>query len=241
MCTKTKKKITFKQILDIIKLAVFLIIVIGVPIYLMFFNHNVIEMAGQYKNVVKYLQQRPEISIFLYIGIEILQVTISFLPGQVFQMAAGSVFGVFHGLILTCLGKLIGEVLAYYLAKLLGRDGIKMMIGETKMNKLMDAFNSEKAYVFTFLFYLIPGLPKDVLCFPAGISNMRFKAFIIISMVARMPALFGSIWFGDMYMKNDYVGMAVLTGVCTVLFILGVIFRKKLHTIVDEIYTKLSK
>ena len=116
-----------------------------------------------------------------------------------------------------------------------------MMIGETKMNKLMDAFNSEKAYVFTFLFYLIPGLPKDVLCFPAGISNMRFKAFIIISMVARMPALFGSIWFGDMYMKNDYVGMAVLTGVCTVLFILGVIFRKKLHTIVDEIYTKLSK
>ena len=47
MCTKTKKKITFKHILDMIKLAVFLIIVIGVPIYLMFFNHNVIEMAGQ--------------------------------------------------------------------------------------------------------------------------------------------------------------------------------------------------
>lgn len=157
---KDKEKITFKQILDMIKLAVFLIIVIGVPIYLMFFNHNVIEMAGQYKNVVKYLQQRPEISIFLYIGIEILQVTISFLPGQVFQMAAGSVFGVFHGLILTCLGKLIGEVLAYYLAKLLGRDGIKMMIGETKMNKLMDAFNSEKAYVFTFCFTLYRVFPK---------------------------------------------------------------------------------
>ena len=42
-------------------------------------------------------------------------------------------------------------------------------------------------------------------------------------------------------MKNDYVGMAVLTGVCTVLFILGVIFRKKLHNVVDKIYTKLSK
>ena len=70
-------------------------------------------------------------------------------------MAAGSVFGVVYGLMLTVTGKIIGETIAYYMAKLLGRDGIQMFVGEKRMDRMMKAFNSEKAYVFTFVFYLI--------------------------------------------------------------------------------------
>ena len=240
MSKDLKKKNFRKSFFNIVKLITLLAVLIGIPAYLMFFNKSILDVTGEYRHLVNYLQAHPKYSVFIYIGMEIFQVTVSVIPGQFFQMAAGSVFGVVYGLMLTVTGKIIGETIAYYMAKLLGRDGIQMFVGEKRMDRMMKAFNSEKAYVFTFVFYLIPGTPKDVLCFPAGISNMKFSAFILISTVARMPALLGSIWFGDLYMKDNFTGMISIAAICSVALVLGLIFRKQLHTLVDRIYEKIS-
>ncbi len=69
---------------------------------------------------------------------------------------------------------------------------------------------------------------------------MKFSAFILISTVARMPALLGSIWFGDLYMKDNFTGMISIAAICSVALVLGLIFRKQLHTLVDRIYEKIS-
>ncbi len=240
MSMDLERKAFWKKIFNIIKLAMLLAVLVGIPIYLMFVNKSLMDIVGEYKSLVGYLKSHPGYSVFIYIGLEIFQVTVSVIPGQFFQMAAGSVFGIGYGLILTITGKVIGEAIAYYMAKLLGRSGIQMLVGEKRMQQMMDAFNSEKAYVFTFVFYLIPGTPKDVLCLPAGISNMKFSAFLLISTVARIPALLGSIWFGDLYMKDNYRGMILIASVCSIALIFGLIFRKQLHSLVDRIYEKIS-
>ena len=118
MSKDLKKKNFRKSFFNIVKLITLLAVLIGILAYLMFFNKSILDITGEYRHLVNYLQAHPKYSVFIYIGMEIFQVTVSVIPGQFFQMAAGSVFGVVYSLMLTVTGKIIGETIAYYMAKL---------------------------------------------------------------------------------------------------------------------------
>ena len=70
--------------------------------------------------------------------------------------------------------------------------------------KIVQAFFEQKtidkylAYVrtntFKWIFFwgiLVPGLPDDLLCYIAGLSNMRFRTFIWIILVGKPLSLLG--------------------------------------------------
>lgn len=91
-----------------------------------------------------------------------------------------------------------------------------------------------------FFIYLIPGIPKDVVSYAAGISEMKFKPFILLSLVGRLPGMMGSIMIGSMWHKEEYVGMIALCVIAVIAFILCLIYRKKINTFLDKIYDKIS-
>ena len=173
-------------------------------------------------------------------AVQILQIVISVLPGQVFQFAAGFLFGFVPGLVYSIIGAMMGTTITYFLARFLGRDAMHLFFGGEKMQYFIERLNSERAYIIVFLIYLIPGLPKDLVCYAAGVSNMKFKPFLIISTVGRIPAMCGSLLFGVMYMQKSYTGMIIIAAVCTVILIFCFIYRKRLTGILDNIYNKIS-
>jgi uncharacterized membrane protein YdjX (TVP38/TMEM64 family) len=157
-----------------------------------------------------------------------------------FQFAAGTIFGFPLGLLYSIIGAVLGSTVTYYLARFLGKDAMELILGSEKMHYFVERLNSERAYIIVFLIYLIPGLPKDLVCYAAGISDMKFKAFIILSTAGRTPAMCGSLLFGVMYMQKNYTGMIIISAVCAVILILCFIFRKRLTGILDDIYNKIS-
>lgn len=48
-----------------------------------------------------------------------------------------------------------------------------------------------------FLLFVVPGIPKDVLCYFGGIAPLRFVPFMFLSMAGRLPAIVGSTIMGD--------------------------------------------
>ena len=145
------------------------------------------------------------------------------------------------GYIWSFVGALIGTVISYYIAKILGHDAMHMIFGEERINELLNKFNSKRAMVLIFLFYLIPGLPKDLCSYVAGLSEMKLKPFLIISLVGRSPAMMGSLLIGRLVNTGGYTWAIIIAAVAIILFILGVILRKKLLIWIDKVYDKLIK
>ena len=101
--------------------------------------------------------------------------------------------------------------------------------------------NSRKAYTIVFLIYLIPGLPKDIMSYAAGISSMNFKAFLIFSMIGRTPAMSGSLLIGTLYFSGHYAAMIAIGAFAVVAFILCIVFRKKISNYIDKLYEKVTE
>ncbi|MDD6154775.1 MAG: TVP38/TMEM64 family protein [Eubacteriales bacterium] len=224
----------------ILKAAILIFIVVGIPAIIWVKYRSVVTDFESFSKLVGYLREYKSKAFLIYILAQIMQIVVSFLPGQVFQFAAGYIFGFLPGLIYSILGAALGTTITYYLARLLGSDFVKLVTGEKNYEHFSKELNSKKAYLIAFLIYLIPGTPKDMVCYLAGISDMKFKPFLVTSLVGRTPAMCGSLIFGSMYLKKNYTGMAIVGTCALVIFLICVIKRKKINAYIDHFYDEYT-
>ena len=230
-----------KKVTAVLKLSLFLIIIIGIPLYFYFFQHDFIEELKNYKEVVAILRSYKTQGLLVYVGVMVLQIVVSIIPGQVLQLAAGYLYGFWLGLIFSLAGSVIGSFITYYLAKIIGKDAMHVLFGEKKINEVLDHMNSRRAVAIVFLIYLIPGLPKDICNYVAGLSELKFRPFIILSTLGRTPGIMGSLLIGHQLMQGNYTAAIIIGIIAAVLFILGIIFRKRVIEIFNKFYDKLMR
>lgn len=231
----------FKLCTTILKLLLLLAILVGLPLYLYFFQKDLIAEFSSLENVNALFQEYKSQSIFIYIGAQILQIVICIIPGQWLQFAAGYMYGFWLGYLFSLIGAVLGTVLTYYIAKLLGHDAMHLIFGEERINKMLRHLNTKKAVIIVFLIFLIPGVPKDLCNYVAGLSEMKLKPFLLVSLVGRTPGMMGSLIIGRQIETGGYVSAAVIAVIAVILCILGVIFRKKITAFLDKSYDKLMK
>ena len=232
----TKKS---KIVWAILKLVLLIFLIIAVPLYIIVFQRDYIQKFHAINDVLAFLKSYKKESIFIYLAVQALQIIISVIPGQAFQFAAGYLYGFFFGLILSLIGAFIGTTISFYIARVLGRDAMHMFFSKDKFNMYVERLNSKKAYTIVFIIYLIPGLPKDIVSYAAGASSMRFKPFLLLSLIGRTPGMSGSLLIGALYMTGHYVAMWILAGSSLVIFALCIIMRKQLKEVVDKMFTKI--
>lgn len=229
-----------KVIIATLKISCLAAIVVLIPLYIYFYHKDFLMSFENFNDIVTFLEQYKLHSIPIYISLQILQIVISVIPGQVFQLAAGYLYTFFPATLFSIIGAVIGTTITFYLASWLGSDFIHMLFGKESTADYVAKLNSKRAYSIVFLLYLIPGLPKDVISYAAGISEMKYKPFIIISTVGRLPGMMGSIVIGSMWHKEEYFGMLILGVLAVVSFITCIICRKKIQQFLDKAYNKLN-
>jgi uncharacterized membrane protein YdjX (TVP38/TMEM64 family) len=188
--------------------------------------------------VIRYLRQNRSIAFLLIIGLQIIQVVVCVLPGQPIQFAASYMFGVGRGYLLSVIGAVIGTTISFYLAKALGSEAMHLFFGEEKINEYHRRLNSGRGLLLTFLIYLIPGVPKDLVSYAAGISEMRFRPFLLTATIGRSPAMLGSLLVGHFYGKQNYTAIIILTVIIALLLLVCFIKRDKLIAFLDRIEMK---
>ena len=222
----------------IIKAAFFVLLIVVVPLILFLTNREFFAQFESIEDVEDFIAGYGHLSGLVYIVFQIFQVVISVIPGEVFQVAAGYLFGPFWGVIYAIIGCLLGEAVAFGLARVLGQGFVRLFMSEEQFIKYQERLNSNKAYTLCFILYLIPGIPKDILCYVAGASEIKFLPFLIISMVGRLPGLIGSIVMGSLVDKGNYMLAAIILGIACVAAVLGFIYRNKLSDFMDRLKEK---
>ncbi|MCI1208462.1 MAG: TVP38/TMEM64 family protein [Treponema sp.] len=142
-------------------------------------------------------------SELVFIGLQVLQVVVFIIPGEVFQIAAGYVFGAFRGTVYCLAGSIIGGTINFFAARFLFRHRVEhyALSHQGWIVEKIKAFENRSDYTgravqLVFLLYLIPGMPKDLLGYICGITEMAYLPYIIASHLGKLPALVVSTFFG---------------------------------------------
>jgi uncharacterized membrane protein YdjX (TVP38/TMEM64 family) len=112
--------------------------------------------------------------------------TLSPLPKSVFTLAAGAVFGLAEGLIVVVVGACTGAVLAFYLARALGRDGLHRLTGFR--GHQLDAQLAQRGFLTVLVARLIPVVPFTVVNYVAGVTALRLRVFLAATALGMLPA-----------------------------------------------------
>ena len=238
---KSKKENQLHLVLSILKLLLLAAIVAGIPLYIYLVHGDWLRRFEDVQEVVAFLEQYETESIPIYLGMQVLQIVISVLPGQVFQIAAGYMYPFWLALLLALTGAVIGTAITFGLAKLLGQDFLHLFFGEEKISYYIERLNSKRAYTLVFLIYLIPGIPKDVVSYAAGASEMRFKPFLILSAVGRLPGMCGSLLMGNLLEGEHYIGLGIVAAIAVLAFLACILFRRRINGWLDWIYNQIKK
>ncbi len=236
---KKRRKETLKKVVAILKLLLLLVIAIGIPLAIYLLAPDLLSRFRSMDQVNAFLERYKTASIFIYIGLQVVQIIISIIPGQPIQFAAGYMYSFWPGFLFSMIGIGLGTVATFYLARFLGKDAMHIFFGEEKINHFVSILNSKKVYVILFVLFVIPGFPKDLITYAAGVSEIRIRAFLFLSLVGRTPALMATIMMGSMFHNEGYFGMIVLGLAAVLIFIACVIFKNKLVKLADLIYDKL--
>lgn len=123
----------------------------------------------------------------VFIGLQVLQVVAAPIPGEATGLIGGYLFGTFWGLIYSTIGLTIGSCLAFGLGRWLGHHFVQRFVNQENYQKFVFLTRAQGKWV-TFLLFLIPGFPKDFLCYILGISPLPFGTFFLLSTVGRIPS-----------------------------------------------------
>ena len=122
----------------------------------------------------------------IFVGLQVLQVVLSPIPGEATGVLGGYLFGTWLGLLYSTLGLTFGSAIAFGLARRLGLRLVRRILPVGSFEKL-SAVARPQGVAVTFLLFSIPGFPKDYLSYLLGLTPMSWGSFLLVSSLGRVP------------------------------------------------------
>lgn len=164
----------------------------------------------------------------LFVGMVVLQVVVAFIPGEPIELAAGYAFGFLEGSLLTLAGFLLGSWLVFALVRRFGMKLVEVFFPQNKLNEIKFLQNPKKTRIISFLLMLIPGTPKDMLSYFAGLTHLKTGEWLTIVAFGRLPSLLTSTITGAAAGEKNYILTAVSLGITAVLTLAGLWYYRRI-------------
>lgn len=164
----------------------------------------------------------------LFVGMVVLQVVVAFIPGEPIELAAGYAFGFWEGSLLTLAGFLIGSWLVFALVRRFGIKLVEVFFSKNKLEEIKFLQNPKKTKVISLLLMLIPGTPKDMLSYFAGLTKLTTFEWLTIVVLGRLPSLITSTITGAAAGEKNYLLSAISLGVTLLITLAGILYYRRL-------------
>ncbi len=168
---------------------------------------------------------------FILLGLQFLQVFIALIPGELLETAAGYIYGPLHGTILCYIGVALASALIFLLVRRFRKRFAEVFVSADKLNEMRFLNTEAKRRSLIFLIFFIPGTPKDLLTYFAGLTPIKLSEFLTISLIARFPSVISSTAGGDLLGDGNYIAAIWLYGITGAVSLLGLwsysVFKKR--------------
>lgn len=162
-----------------------------------------------------------------YIFMVVLQIVVAVVPGGPLEMAGGYAFGALNGTVLFFAGSLLGSVLVFLLVRKFGRPLVELFFKDKDIKKLSFLKDERKRNTLFLILFIFPGSPKDLLCYVAGLVDMKFLFFVIVASFGRLPAVIASAISGEALGNMNYTVAIVSIVIMLILSGIGILIYWK--------------
>jgi Uncharacterized conserved protein len=162
----------------------------------------------------------------VFIALQILQVVAAPIPGEVTGLIGGYIYGPVLGTVYSTIGLTIGSWLAFALARFFGLPLVEKAVKPAIIQKY-DYFLEHRGLFVSFLLFLIPGFPKDYLCYIMGLSHMKTWHFLGISTVGRLLGTILLSVSGSCARNNQYTGLVIIAVISCIFVIVAYFYQDK--------------
>lgn len=131
----------------------------------------------------------------VYMLLQALQGIVAPIPSNIVGIIGGFLFG-WWGVLWTTLGATLGAAVVFWISRRYGRKLVEKLVKKESLEKF-DFVIGKRASLLLFLIFIIPGLPDDIVCYIAGLTDIPIKKLIVIFALGRLPAV----------VSNNYIGM----------------------------------
>ncbi len=144
--------------------------------------------------------------------------TVLFLPGLLFTLAAGALFGPYVGTLIALIGATVGATIAFVIARYVLADWIAART-PARVQRVIEGVEAE-GWRFVAMTRLIPFIPFNALNYALGLTRIRLVSYALASVVFMAPGAAAYAYLGhagrslatgegDM-VQNALLGLAVL-------------------------------
>jgi uncharacterized membrane protein YdjX (TVP38/TMEM64 family) len=199
------------------------------------FRSQLLDIFSTPEQLKSWIRASGILAPLAFVAAQAFQVIVFFIPGEVPQIAGGYLFGVWSGSALSALGILLGSTVSFLLSRFLGVPFVYALFPPGQVDRVRRVSGSSRAKMTFFLFFLIPGIPKDILCYVAGLTPIRLPIFLLLSTLGRLPGILGSALMGDAAAEQRWILAGLLFAGSALLFILGFALRTRIQELLERI------
>jgi uncharacterized membrane protein YdjX (TVP38/TMEM64 family) len=224
------------------KWVLFLCILAGFVFFLVYQYNS--QLWTQVVKIYDSLHNRHELKRFIlsfgaysplvYILLQIIQVIVAPIPGGAIEFLGGYLFGVKAGFVYSMIGLMFGSWAAFSLARIFEKIAVEKFVSE-RTRKKFDYLVEHEGVILSFILFLLPGFPKDALCYILGLTPMHLGIFLTISTIGRIPGTLIATLQGAKAFEHQYYTFGILLGGSALVILAFYIYHEEIHHLVKKL------
>ena len=199
-----------KRLVSIVSAIIIMVLIFGLGWLI---GRPLLDALGNKESFRVWIQAQGDLKYFIMVGLMIVQIVIAVIPGGPIEVAAGYAFGTWAGTAVCVLGAALGSALVFWATRRYGIKLVRVFVPQEKMESYRFMQDSKRLNAITFLVFLIPGMPKDILTYLAGITPIKMSAFLIVTSIARFPSILLSAMGGHSLGNREYNKALIILGI----------------------------
>ncbi len=138
----------------------------------------------------------------VYIALFAVSMLFAPLPTAPMPLVAAAVFGPGLGFVYTITATAIGSTICFWVARRLGRPALARLTSQVALDRI-DQLGERLGIRLLIILRLFPIAGVDYVSYAAGLTQMRFLAYIIVSVLASVPILILAAALGDAVLERN--------------------------------------
>lgn len=118
------------------------------------------------------------------------------IPSIVIKIFAGTIFGVFWGVVLVSVAATLSSSIKFFLARYLFRENILKKIKKSENLMAIDRLIEADGWKMLLILRNVPVVSSMLLNYICGLTKMGFKDFAVASFIGRLPTSIMYVYFG---------------------------------------------
>ena len=174
----------------------------------------------------------------VYIVLQFLNVVLLPLPGFLFMLAALSIFGIWPTFWVTLIVTWVGSIICFWFGRTCGSKAVAWCVGTETAERYQKLLGT-KGNVLFLIMQILPFFPDDMLCMIAGLTQMKFRFFLLVMLIAK-PLYIATVCFLGSGSLIPFSGWGVPVWIAlTLILTVGFAVFCKYQTAIENWFAKI--